>query len=62
MFVTVKSESDVFILTRQCDVHFLERKLGPINRYVLSVLAQTNKSFAEDRNSPTCLASERSHC
>lgn len=62
MFITVKSESNVFILIRQCDVHFLERKLGTINTYALSILAQTNKNFPEDWNSSTYLASEGSYC
>lgn len=58
---TVRFESNVFILIRQYDVRCLARKLVTINVYVLSVLAQTNKNFPEDRNSPTYLASERSY-
>lgn len=58
---TVRFESNVFILIRQYNVRFLARKLVTVNVYVLSVLAQTNKNFSEDRNSPTYLASERSY-
>lgn len=60
VLITTKSESNDFILIRQCDVHFLER--GTINTYALSILAQTDKNFPEDRNSPPYLASERSYC
>lgn len=62
MFLTAKSELHVFILIGQCNVHVLKRKLGTVNTYVLSILAQTNKNFPEDRNSPTRLASEGSYC
>lgn len=31
MFITVKSESNVFILIRQCDVNSLQPELGAIN-------------------------------